>query len=396
MEHEDKQEWITRLEQDPGLRRDVELTRREFLARSLAAGAGVGLAAGYVGMLLRWFEPSRAFAAPAGQLEVTAHCFASQPLPQVFLQVIDQYMKDHPNIKITPWLSSSSDTYLKVKAAFAADPARPFTNLMHTNATWNALGLLDDIWEPLNLSRIPNAKDIPRQYINKDNKGVAFASAPMALCYNAARVRGRPTSWKDLWGNPAFKGKTTTLDYQWVMNGLIMAARLNGGSERNAEPGWKVLIEHADQWATIAASNAQEKDLLVNGTVHLFAHYAGNIYNWQREGGPFGIAIPVEGMPMTEVFLNVTKGTTPQQKEICEDIINLLLEPRWLARWSETVMYVPASEPALRLLPSSIRNLGAYRRDNLSRAHFIDWTAVAQSDAEWRRRWDREVKPRIR
>lgn len=380
---------------DPeGLMR-LELTRRELLTRGLALSTGVSLAAAYLSTFIRWFEPSRAFAGPA-PVSITAHCFGSQPLPQVFLQVIDEFMKARPNVKITPWLSSASDTYLKVRAASSADPTRPLTNLMHTNATWNAQGLLDNIWETLDLSRMPNAKDIPANYRNKENRGIAYASAPMALCYNTALVKGRPTSWKDLWGNPAFKGKTTTLDYQWVMNGLIMAARLNGGSERNAEPGWKILISHADQWATIAASNAQEKDLLVNGTAHLFAHYAGNIYNWQREGGPFGIAIPNEGMPMTEVYLNITKGTTTQQKEICEDIINMLLEPKWLAKWAESVLYVPASEPALRLLPSDLRNLGAYRRDNLKKAYFIDWTAVAENDAEWRKRWDKEVKSRIR
>jgi putative spermidine/putrescine transport system substrate-binding protein len=381
--------------QDTEHRRLIELTRRELLARGLAVSAGVSFGAAYISTFLRWFEPARAFAAPA-QVSVTAHCFASQPLPRVFLQVIDQYMKDKPHVKVTPWLSSASDTYLKVRAAYTADPNRPITNLMHTNATWNALGLLDDIWEPLDFNRIPNAKDIPANYRNKGNRGIAYASAPMALCYNTAQVKGRPTGWKDLWGNPVFKGKTTTLDYQWIMNGLIMAARLNGGSERNPEPGWKILAQHADQWATIAASNAQEKDLLVNGTVHLFAHYAGNIYNWQREGGPFGIVIPVEGMPMTEVYLNVTKGTTPQQREICEEIINMLLDPQWLARWAETVLYVPSSEAALRLLPSELRNLGAYRRDNLRRAHFIDWAAVAENDADWRKRWDKEIKSRIR
>jgi putative spermidine/putrescine transport system substrate-binding protein len=381
--------------EDPELQQQRELTRRELLAKSLAAGAGVGIGAAYISTFLRWVEPARAYAAPA-QASVTAHCWASQPLPRVFLQVIDQYMKDKPNVKITPWLSSASDTYLKVRAAYVADPNKPLTNLMHTNAAWNAQGLLDDVWEPLDFSRIPNAKDIPQNYRNKGNRGIAFASAPMALCYNTAQVRGRPTSWKDLWGNPAFKGKTTTLDYQWIMNGLIMAARLNGGSEKNPEPGWKILAQHADQWATIAASNAQEKDLLVNGTVHLFAHYAGNIYGWQREGGPFGIAIPAEGMPMTEVYLNITRGTTPQQKEICEEIINTLLEPQWLARWAETVFYVPSSEAALRLLPGDLRNLGAYRRDNLRKAHFIDWGTVAENDAEWRKRWDKEIKSRIR
>ncbi|MGQ0570649.1 MAG: ABC transporter substrate-binding protein [Armatimonadota bacterium] len=380
---------------DPELAARIELSRREFLARSIAAGAGVGLTTGYLATFLRLFEPAKAFAG-AAPIGVTAHCFASQPLPQVFLQVIDEYMKTRPNVKVTPWLSSASDTFLKVRAAYAADPNRPLTNMMHTNAAWNALGLLDDIWEPLNLDRIPNAKDLPKQYINKGNKGIAFASAPMALTYNTTHVKGRPTGWRDLWGNPAFKGKTTTLDYQWLMNGLIMAARINGGSEKNAEPGWKVLIEHADQWATIAASNAQEKDLLVNGTVHLYAHYAGNIYNWQREGGPFGIVIPVEGMPMTEVYLNIIKGTTPQQKEICEDIINMLLAPEWLAKWAEVVLYVPASEAALRLLPGALRNLGAYRRDNLRKAHFVDWTVIAENDAEWRKRWDKEVKSRIR
>jgi len=380
---------------DPDVRRLVRLSRRQLLAESLAASAGIGLTAAYVATLLRFVEPARASAA-AAPVAVTCHVFGSQPLPQVFLELIDEYMKQHPNVKITPWLSSASDTYVKVKTAYMVDPTRPITNLMHTNATWNAQGTLDDVWQPLNLDNIPNAKDIPPQYIAKGNLGIAFSFSPMALCYNTSRVKSRPTSWNDLWINPAFKGKTTTLDYQWIMNGLVMAARLHGGSERNAEPGWKILIQHADQWATIAASNAQETDLLVSGTVHLFVHYAANIYTWQQGGGPFGISIPAEGMPITETYLNIVKGTTPQQKAVCEDVINWLLEPRWLAKYAQVTRYVPTSERAFQLLPDSVKTLAAYRRDNLAKVQRVDWAAIAENDADWRKRWDEEVKPRIR
>jgi hypothetical protein len=89
----------------------------------------------------------------------------------------------------------------------------------------------------------------------------------------------------------------------------------------------------------------------------------------------------------------VVKGVTPQQKRIAEEVINLILSDRWLARWAVLTNFVPTSKRVV--VPPSLRDQPMYSPKETERAIQLDWATMAQSETIWRERWDKEVVARM-
>src|SRR5260370_7286454 len=62
------------------------------------------------------------------------------------------------------------------------------------------------------------------------------------ITYNTNLVKTPPTSWADLW-KPSFKGKLAIPDISGTSGQqfLMAAARLNGGSVENIDPGFEAI-----------------------------------------------------------------------------------------------------------------------------------------------------------
>jgi putative spermidine/putrescine transport system substrate-binding protein len=74
-------------------------------------------------------------------------------------------------------------------------------------------------------------------------------------------------------------------------------------------------------------------------------------------------------------------------------VINLILSDRWMARWASLTYFVPTSKRPV--VPPSLRNLPMYSPRETERAIQFDWTTIAQNEATWRERWDKEVVARM-
>jgi ABC-type thiamine transport system substrate-binding protein len=78
---------------------------------------------------------------------------------------------------------------------------------------------------------------------------------------------------------------------------------------------------------------------------------------------------------------------------VAEEMINLILSERWLARWAALTFFVPTSKKVV--VPPSLRNLPMYSPQETARAIQFDWATIAQNEAAWRERWDKEVVARM-
>ena len=83
----------------------------------------------------------------------------------------------------------------------------------------------------------------------------------------------------------------------------------------------------------------------------------------------------------------------PAAKRTAEDVINLMLSERWLARWATVTLSVPATKKSI--VPPSLRTLPMFDPNESARAIQLDWATIASSDAAWRERWDKEVVAKI-
>jgi putative spermidine/putrescine transport system substrate-binding protein len=368
------------------------LTRRALLAHGARAGLGMVALAQLGGVTLGLARR----AAAGGTERLTLFVWSGLNLPVVAHEVARFYMRNHPGVQIDVLEGQNFEVYPKMVSARKLTPDRPLVHFGYSNAQFTYQGDVDDMWEALDLRHIPNADNIADAYRRPGERGIGFSMAPVGLMYNPEVLRRAgvepPTSWTDMW-HPRFRGRVTSIKYAWYANGLVIAAKLNGGSERNIEPGFRLWSERAGQFVAFANSNVETRDLVVRGDAWLAAMFGGNVLAWKQEGAPLEFVIPREGAIAFPLYLVVVKGVTPQQKRIAEEVINLILSERWLARWATLTYFVPTTKRPVA--PPSLRSLPMYSPAEIARAIQFDWLTIAQNERVWRERWDKEVVARM-
>ncbi|HEX6988902.1 MAG TPA: extracellular solute-binding protein [Bacillota bacterium] len=305
-------------------------------------------------------------------------------------EVVAEYLEEHDNVEIELVEGSNAQMYPQMVAAKQATPDEPLIHFGFFNVSTVYQGIADDMWEPLNPERIPNLANTFEQYVPPDNMAAPFGMSTMGLMYNSDLVTDPPTSWSALW-DPAYRGEVVAFDYQWQP--LIVAARLNGGSEHDIDPGFEVWSENAANFKALVSTNDALQNLIVSGDATLAMWFASIWKIWADEGAPLGFVTPEEGPVAFPTYLTIVKGVTDEQRRVAEDIINLLLEPKNAGRYAELTYSVPLVKDAE--VSDAVRNDPNFSPLLAERAMQLDWAAMAQYNAEWRERWDREVKANI-
>lgn len=303
------------------------------------------------------------------------------------------YQKEHPNVSVTIVAGSNANYYPKMLAAMQTTPDQPLFNMAYINAPTWPKGYTADMWLPLDTARVPNALHVIKQYRRSQDKGVGVGIVLIGLLYNEKYVKTPPTSWTDLWANAAFKHKVVLFDYLWEYNGLVMAARLNGGSETNIEPGIKVWSQHTDQIRALITSTDQMQNLLQTGDAWLTAWPKANQAVWAKQGLPFAFAVPKEGAVAFPLFLTVVKGSSPAQVRAAQDIINLLLSSYYQSLYAASSYTSPVSDEVR--IPAALANDPAFSQRVLSKAILLDEAAIAANSPNYTKLWNAEVKSKL-
>lgn len=362
-----------------------KLSRRDVIAAGTAAAAALTLGADPVRAATR--TPFRRRA----KVNVKLFVFLGGALEVMPRRFKDWYESNHPNVSIDIYANSNVVGYPLMVAAKRQNPRQPFVNMGFFNAQTAAQGDLDDMWETLDYGSLRNAKDILPVFKRANRKGIGIGADQLGLVYNKNLVRRPPTSWRDLW-NEEYAGKVTFFDYYW--QAVYVAARMNGGDLRRMTPGWNLWRQRArQQIRTIVTSNPQYIQVLTNGTAGLTSYFNGTAIQWVRQGAPLVYVPPAEGAINVPVYLQSVKGNTPQQSEVCHDIIDKMLSPKWCGGWANTSIEVPANSKVK--LPAEFAKLPAFQKRTVDKLWKPNYQVVAKANATWRKQWDQDVKGRI-
>ncbi len=327
-------------------------------------------------------------AAAAPKVKVTMFIWAGANQGVVPREVVARYLRSHPEVEIEFWESNNAVTYPRMIAAKQANPNNPLINFGYFNIDISNRGDNDDMWVPMNPARIPAIGRVHPTLRRPNNRGVGYGISAMGLMYNKNLVKEPPTSWSDLW-NPKWRGKVTFFDNNFIP--LALAARLNGGDEKNIDAGFRTWGDNAKNLRALVTSNDQLRNLLVTGEA-LIAPWFASIYKfWEQEGAPLGFAVPKEGVVAFPIYLQIIKGSTPEQIKVAEDIINELLIVENNARYARLTFGVPSMPDAE--LAESVRSI--LNPKLLDSAIWLDWATMGQRASDWRQRWEREVKSRL-
>lgn len=324
----------------------------------------------------------------APKVSLTMFIWAGANQGVVPREVVARYLKTHPNVEIEFWESNNAITYPKMLAAKQANPNKPLINFGYFNIDISNRGDVDEMWLPMDPARIPGMTKVHASLRRPGNRGIGYGISAMGLMYNKNLVKDPPDSWTALW-DPKWRGKVTMFDNNFIP--LVLAARLNGGSEQNIDPGFRVWSENAKNIRALVASNDQLKNLIVSGEA-LFGPWFASIWKfWEVEGAPLGYVNPKEGVVAFPIYLQIVKGSTPEQIRVAEEIINELLKEEHNGRYARLTFGIPSVAGAT--LSASVEELLSPKL--LDKAIWLDWAAMARNTSEWRQRWEREVKSRL-
>ncbi len=359
------------------------VSRRSLLTGGSAVAAGL-LLAGCASAK----QPGAAAGSGVGKkLTITMTPFAGADLGVMPREFAKDYQERHPNVQI-----KIDDTLILTKqaAAFQADAHQPLNHLVFCNGGATATGKATGMYLKLDYSKIPNTKYLHAQFVERDHCGVVFGADQMGLVYNTKTYSRGFGSWADLWA-PAQRGKLCFFTVPWWVIG--MAAQVEGGGWDNMDPGFELWKKHAKNIRTIVTANPQFLNMLSTSEAPLTSHYLGTSTVWRGQGAPLAYRRPAEGAFFDPVGVNINSGATDDQVEVCYDIVNEMLTPRWNQRWVDTSIEIPAVSTSK--LTAKLKAIPAIAAGPDQKFAAVDWDVVGKNMAAWTERWNQDVVSRI-
>ena len=138
----------------------------------------------------------------------------------------------------------------------------PLVDVTFTTSHVGRLYISDGLIQPLDMSKLPNAKDLAKEAIRSEYHLGVWAYV-YTVVYRPDLVKEDITKWSDLW-KPSLKGKIAMPDFD-PSHIITIAALMEGGNETTWEKGQKKLMELKPQIAAFFATDAQSQDLMKTG-----------------------------------------------------------------------------------------------------------------------------------
>jgi len=249
-----------------------------------------------------------------------------------------------------------------------------------------ALGLCGDL-KGVNFADLYPVADM------KTGKSVTVGVVATGLMYNrkyfADNKLPAPTSWNDL-KDAKFKGKVVMppLNNTYGLQTVIMYARLNGGGEKNIDPGFKVMKD--DVGPNVLAYEPQPgkmTELFQSGQVVIGVWGSGRVKAFQDTGFPAEFVYPKEGA--MALGISACPVAKPNASPLAHEFIAFLLQPDTQVILAKGSGAGPVNRKAV--LPPELQK-GLPYGDAVAKLLTTDWDTVNANRAAWNNRWTREIE----
>lgn len=251
-----------------------------------------------------------------------------------------------------------------------------------------------DVWftVPFVVARTPKGllADIDLKYMTAKDDLMPGAIAknyvtcyyyPFGISYRTDMVSKPITGWEDLW-DPSLKGKLSIPSAGFFSgNFLILAAYLNGGDERNIDPGFAKIKQLLPNVANIYDSDATPRQLLAQGEVAV-AVGGADYYGFLVERGIPAKFLTPKPAPLEYDVLTVIKGG---KEALAHEFINFMVQPfaqkRTVVEWK----CIPVNT---KVAPAPELEAAVPKLDDLIQ---FDIPTVNENLPGWMDRWNREI-----
>jgi spermidine/putrescine transport system substrate-binding protein len=214
-----------------------------------------------------------------------------------------------------------------------------------------------DMLLPLDMGRIPNAKNISPDFATADFDPAPRHSLPytwlvIGIGYRKSRVNGTPDSWKWLYDSDLYKGRialTAEAADLIRLGARYLGRSLIGVDAATTRAVEEMLIRQKPNIKAFHEDNGQE--LLLGGDVDLVMETNGDIAQVAAEDPDIGFVVPREGSLFNADTLAIPKGAP--RVEAAHRFIDFLLDAENGRHIIETILYPTPNAAARALMPES-------------------------------------------
>jgi putative spermidine/putrescine transport system substrate-binding protein len=198
-----------------------------------------------------------------------------------------------------------------------------------------------------------------------------------------------PTSWNDL-KDPKYR-KTIVIppiNNTYGLYTLVMFARLNGGGEKDIEPGFKVM--KADVNPNVLAyepSPGKMTELFESGQGLLAVWGSGRVQSFANTGFPVDFVYPKEGA--VTLLASACPVARANASPLASQFIEAMLQPKLQLILLKDYGYGPVNKKVE--VPPELARMAPVG-DRAAKLINPDWDTINAHRDEWTKRWNREVE----
>jgi putative spermidine/putrescine transport system substrate-binding protein len=256
----------------------------------------------------------------------------------------------------------------------------PLVDVTFTTSHVGRLYISDGLIQPLDMSKLPNAKDLAKEAIRSEYHIGVWAYV-YTVVYRPDLVKDDITKWSDLW-KPSLKGKIAMPDFD-PSHIITIAALMEGGNETTWEKGQKKLMELKPQIAAFFATDAQSQDLMKTGQAPVQVMLSVNAYHLIDQGIAVKLVQPTD-YPGVVGIDTMTVMTGTRKVDAAYQFINMALARDIQAelvkslKASPTVIGTPvpanlAGQPGIFVAPAQWKEKGYIINDEVRAKNLPAW-----------------------
>jgi putative spermidine/putrescine transport system substrate-binding protein len=269
------------------------------------------------------------------------------------------------------------------RARAYAERGRPSFDVIYLNIAESRQAVKDGVTQAPNdaVPQFANLYDIARI----GGYGVAFN--PVTIVYDKQRASKPVTSWKDMW-NPEWKGRIAWPSYPGAEGtaGLLMAAKVWGGDERNIDIAFE-KIKELKPFPAIQTSQDQLFQMFDQDVCDLSIEFGSFSRKYTETRNPnVEVANPAEGQVIAMNVACITVGTKNQK--LAEEWINLHLSAPCMLAYAREIYYSPTVKNIT--IPEELKPK-LVLEDDVRKLIDFDWDHVIRMQGQWSSRFNREI-----
>lgn len=260
-------------------------------------------------------------------------------------------------------------------------------------------GVLQGLFEPLDLENIPNFENVMTSlqkpvYDPGAQKGnihsVPSVFGTTALTYNFEMVKSKPDSWEVCW-DKQYANKISMNELAWYR---VFTTALYLGMDPNNVQNWDKLWDAVREQHKLIlkywSSGMEMQQMFTNKEIAAGEFWSGRTLNLQNQGVPVGYVIPKEGASTWVECWCIPKGS--RKKYTAEVLMNYMLSSEAGRRMSELTKYPNGQKPSNYNVTDTIKSLPDFDPSGtLDKYKFVDYGYKEKHNIEWTNKFN-EIK----